>query len=184
MSMFSTIRADLEHHLFGTFYAHPFKVTALIVLKAMLTPEFRVVLGYRLNNWLWYKGFKIIAFLRYQRHKRKYNCDISPMAIIGKGLRVVHASDIVIGPSAKIGVDCVFFNGITLGNRKRADSIGDGMPELGKEVLVGTGAKLLGPIKIGDKVRIGANAVVLSSFDHGTIAGAPAVRKEPKPFRD
>lgn len=170
--MMNKIKQDLKHHICGTEYKNDVPIDIKSLLKAWFSPEFRVVLAYRLDSWLWTKGFKLLTFLSYQRHKRKYNCDISPACIIGGGLRIVHCSDIVIGPLATIGEDCVLYNGVTLGNRKGEHF--DGMPELGNNVLVGTGAKLLGKIKLTDKTIVGANAVVISSSNGGTMVGIPA----------
>ncbi|WP_333600910.1 serine O-acetyltransferase [Flavobacterium sp.] len=170
--MINLVKSDLKHHLCGTFYAKNTKVTFVRLFRAFITPEFRVVLAYRIDHFLWKKNLRMLSFIMHQRHKRKYNCDIDPQAIIGKGFRIVHASDIVIGPLALIGNDCVLYNGVTLGNRKGAR--GDGMPQIGNKVLIGTGAKLLGKITIGENVLVGANSVVLESFDEGTIVGIPA----------
>lgn len=172
MSFKEDIKQDLKHHLFGTHYARPLQITPVRLLRALITPEFRVVLSYRINRLLWVKGYKFVSFVLHQRSKRKYGCDLSPEAKLNKGLRIVHASDIIIGPLALMGEDCILYNGVTLGNRKGGNN--DGMPVLGNKVLVGTGAKLLGKIMIGDDVNIGANSVVLTSFDNGTIVGIPA----------
>ena len=173
---YNTVKRDIQHHICATLYERPIKLTFIRLLRALITPEFRVVLAYRINNWLYFKGFKFISFWYYQKVKRKYNCDISPEASIGKGLRIVHSSDIIIGPKAIIGDDCALYNGVTLGNRKNKNGK-DGMPQIKNNVLIGTGAKLLGPITIGRNVIIGANSVVIHSFDKGTIAGIPAKLK-------
>lgn len=172
--MINLVINDLKHHLCGTFYVKNIKLSFSRICRAFITPEFRVVFAYRIDHFLWTKNFKMLAFIMHQRHKKKYNCDIDPQAIIGGGFRIVHASDIVIGPLALIGNDCVIYNGVTLGNRKGFRE--DGMPKIGDKVLVGSGAKLIGKIEIGKNVVVGANSVVLQSHYEGTIVGIPAVK--------
>lgn len=115
-----------------------------------------------------------MAQLLYLRTKQRFACDLHPAAAIGAGLRIVHAQDVVVGPDVQLGADVVLFNGITLGNKLgRASYLG--MPRLGDAVLVGAGAKLLGPIRVGSRARIGANAVVLTDVPESGIAvGVPA----------
>jgi serine O-acetyltransferase len=106
--------------------------------------------------------------------KRRYRCDISPIESIGPHLPIAHESDIVTGPMVGIGKDAVIFNGVALGNRLRRDRVW-AMPTIREQVLIGTGAKLLGSIDVGDGARIGANAVVLDSVPQGSLAvGNPA----------
>jgi len=140
----------------------------------LLSPEFQLVLRYRIYNRLHYKGLKKLAFLLYLRAKHIHGCDIAADAQIGPGLRLGHCQDIVIGSAARVGSDVVVFNGVTMGNRSVFDTVFR-MPTVGNRVLIGTGAKLVGDVVIGDDARIGANAVVLSSVPPGaTAVGNPA----------
>ncbi len=87
---------------------------------------------------------------------------------------VMHGFDLVIGPDVTIGSDVVVFNGVSMG-KKHVGVLGGGMPRIGNACVIGTGAKLLGGIVIGDKVIVGANSVVLHDVPSGKIcAGIPA----------
>jgi serine O-acetyltransferase len=99
---------------------------------------------------------------------------ISYGARIGKRFKIGYGSDIVIGEHAEIGDDVFMFNGVTLGSTiPNLPEVKQ--PRIGNNVLIGSGAKLLGGIRIGDNVKIGANSVVLKSFDSDvSIAGVPA----------
>jgi len=108
----------------------------------------------------------------YHRSKIKYGCDIAPTAQIGADFKIAHIGGIVIGRNAIIGDECTINNNVTLG-MKNATS--DAMPTLGNGVYVSTGAKLLGGISIGNDCIIGANSVVLISFENNrVIVGIPS----------
>lgn len=174
LGLWDTLKCDARHALNGSFHAHPLRWTPLRVLRVILSPQFQVVARFRVYHWLYAKGYEAPAFLLYLRAARIHHCDIAMEAQIGPGLRVGHCSDIVIGPDARIGTDVVLFNGVTLGKRHRRDGQ-EGMPILGDRVMIGTGAKLLGPISIGSGARIGANAVVLDDVPPDcSAAGNPA----------
>lgn len=96
-------------------------------------------------------------------------CEIHVGTRIGGGLRLTHANGIVIHPSAVIGTNCLIFQQVTIGSN------GKGVPTIGNGVDIGAGAKLLGPITVGDNAIIGANAVVLQDVPPGaTAVGIPA----------
>ena len=97
--------------------------------------------------------------------------EIHPGAKIGKRLVIDHGVGCVIGETAEIGDDCIIFHGVTLGGLK-FDPI-KRHPTVGNRVLIGTGAKVLGPIKIGDGAKIGANAVVVKEVPAGATVVAP-----------
>lgn len=104
-----------------------------------------------------------------------YSSDISLNANIGAGLVLSHGHDIVIGADVVLGCNCRIFNGVTLGNRDLTKSSRGSQPKVGEGVVICTGAKVLGPINIGDKVIIGANAVVLNDCEPGSsYVGIPA----------
>ena len=124
------------------------------------------------------KGFisKIIKFFLIQKHNRLAMKTgwIIPPNVFGKGLQLVHIGPIVVSSKTKVGDNCRIHVCVNIGN---APSHGkDGTPTLGNNVYIGPGAKLFGPIIIGDNTAIGANAVVNKSFEDGncTIAGVPA----------
>lgn len=103
-----------------------------------------------------------------------YASDISLKSKIGPGLMIVHGHDIVIGGDVKIGKKCKILNGVTLGNKDTESPINQ-QPIVGDNVVIGSGAKLLGAIQIGDNVVIGANSVVLRSVPTNVVvAGIPA----------
>ena len=105
--------------------------------------------------------------------------EIHPGAKIGKGLVIDHGMGVVIGETAEIGDNCTIYQGVTLGGTGK--ELGKRHPTLGNNVLVGAGAKVLGPFKIGDNSKIAANAVVLEEIpDNCTAVGIPAklVRRE------
>ena len=105
--------------------------------------------------------------------------EIHPGAKIGKGLVIDHGMGVVIGETAEIGDNCTIYQGVTLGGTGK--DVGKRHPTLGNNVLVGAGAKVLGPFKIGDNSKIAANAVVLDEIpDNCTAVGIPAklVRRE------
>jgi serine O-acetyltransferase len=91
--------------------------------------------------------------------------DIPLNCHIGGGLLIPHPNGIVIHPLAKIGVNCLVFQQVTIGSRGIP-----GLPEIGDRVDIGAGAKILGPVKVGHCARIGANAVVLSEVERGALA--------------
>lgn len=103
-----------------------------------------------------------------------YSSDISLKSKIGPGLVIIHGHDIVIGGSVCIGCNCKILNGVTLGNKDTESPINQ-QPTLGDNVVVGSGAKILGQIKIGDNVVVGANSVVINNVpDNNTAVGVPS----------
>jgi len=102
-----------------------------------------------------------------------FGLDIHPAAEIGAGIMFDHGTGIVIGETAKIGDNCTFLHGVTLGGTGKHH--GDRHPKVGRDVLIGAGANILGNIRIGDGAKIGAGSVVLKSIPHGcTAVGSPA----------
>jgi serine O-acetyltransferase len=98
--------------------------------------------------------------------------EIHPGATIGRRFFIDHGMGVVIGETAEIGDDCLLYQGVTLGGTGKER--GKRHPTLGNHVVVGTGAKVLGSIKVGDHVRIGAGSVVLKPVpDHSTVVGIP-----------
>lgn len=140
----------------------------------MFLNEFRCVLNFRIKNYLYTKGFKIIPFILHYFSKKKYNCDIHYNAKIGSHLRIGHSSDVIIGPNVTIGNYLTIFNGVTLGNKNIFDKNGNlnlenSMPSIGNNVLLGTGSKILGAIKISDNVIVGANSIVLKDVGENSV---------------
>lgn len=98
--------------------------------------------------------------------------EIHPGAIIGEGLFIDHGMGVVIGETAEIGDNCLFFHGVTLGGT--GSSRIKRHPTIGNNVMIGAGATVLGPVRIGDNVKIGAGAVVLDNMpENTTVVGIP-----------
>ncbi|MBQ8140734.1 MAG: serine O-acetyltransferase [Clostridia bacterium] len=131
------------------------------------------LMAYRVSHKLYEKEryFEARALSQIARHFT--GIEIHPGAKIGKGLVIDHGMGVVIGETAEIGDNCTLYQGVTLGGTGK--DVGKRHPTLGNGVLVGAGAKILGPLKIGDNSKIAANAVVLSEIpDNATAVGIPA----------
>ncbi len=140
---------------------------------ALLYSGFHAVIAYRIAHALHVKGYVLPARLISQTAKFFTGIEIHPGAKIGKGLFIDHGSGVVIGETAEIGDNCTLYQGVTLGGTGK--DIGKRHPTLGNNVMVGAGAKILGPFKVGDNCKIAANAVVLSEVPtDSTAVGIPA----------
>jgi serine O-acetyltransferase len=128
---------------------------------------------YRVAHWLWTQGRETLAFQLQSRVSELFQLDIHPNARLGQGLFIDHGTGIVIGETAVVGEDVSLLHGVTLGGT--GAQRGDRHPKLGKGVLVGAGAKILGNIQIGDYAKIASGSVVLKPVPpHCTAAGVPA----------
>lgn len=136
-------------------------------------PGVHAILLYRFAHYLWQKKFFTIARCISSFGRFLTGVDIHPAARIGRNLFIDHATGVVIGETAEIGDDVTLYHGVTLGGTSILQ--GKRHPTLGDRVIVGAGAKLLGPITIGNDARIGSNAVVLKDVpDSATAVGVPA----------
>lgn len=139
----------------------------------MLYPGIRAMWAHRRANWFLRHNMKFIARWISQRARKKTGIEIHPGATIGKRLVIDHGMGIVIGETAEIGDDVLLYQGVTLGGTGK--DTGKRHPTIGNNVLVGSGAKVLGPFKVGDNCRIAANAVVLREIPPNcTAVGVPA----------
>jgi serine O-acetyltransferase len=130
-------------------------------------------LAHRLSHKLYGDGHRLAARAVSQGAKMLTGIEIHPGATIGRGLVIDHGSGVVIGETAEIGDDCTLYQGVTLGGTGKDE--GKRHPTLGNNVLVGAGAKVLGPMTIGDNSKIAAGAVVLNELPpHSTAVGIPA----------
>jgi serine O-acetyltransferase len=128
---------------------------------------------YRFAHVLWRTGRHDFALYLQSLSSRILQVDIHPAARIGKGVMLDHATGIVIGETAVIGDDCSLLHGVTLGGT--GNERGDRHPKIGNGVMMGSGAKILGNIRIGDCVRVAAGSVVLHDVPpRRTVAGVPA----------
>lgn len=141
-------------------------------------PGLHAVMHYRLAHWLWLKGFKWLARWLSTISRWFTGIEIHPGATIGRRFFIDHGMGVVIGETAEIGDDCTLYHGVTLGGTTW--NKGKRHPTLKNGVVVGAGAKVLGPIEVGDNARIGSNAVVTKEVPEGaTVVGIPGriVRK-------
>lgn len=144
----------------------------------LLYPGFQALFLHRIANWLYKRRLFFLARAISQFSRFLTGIDIHPGANIGKGLFMDHGTGIVIGETAEIGDNCTIYHGATLGGTGK--DRGKRHPTIGNNVLISAGAKILGPFKVGDNARIGANAVVLHEVEENTtIVGVPgrAVKK-------
>lgn len=140
---------------------------------ALLYPGVKAVFFHRLAHPLYRLGVPFLPRLIAEISRWISGIEIHPGAVIGKRLVIDHGMGVVIGETAQVGDDCLIFHGSTLGGRGVAR--GKRHPTLGNGVMVGAGAKILGPLSIGDGARIGANAVVTRDVPaFATAVGAPA----------
>lgn len=129
--------------------------------------------SYRRAHWFYQHKWFTIARIISQRARHKTGIEIHPGAQIGKGLFIDHGMGVVIGETTIIGDNCLLYQGVTLGGTGKDK--GKRHPTLGDNVMVGAGAKVLGPINIGSNVKVAANAVVLSDIpENCTAVGVPA----------
>ena len=139
----------------------------------LLYPGLKAIRMHRRANWLWRHNHKFWARYVSQRAVRKTGIEIHPAAKIGRRFFIDHGTGVVIGETAEIGDDVTLYQGVTLGGTgkdtgKRHSTIGNG-------VLIGAGAKVLGPFKVGDNSNIAAGAVVLEEIPpDSTAVGVPA----------
>ncbi len=164
--MFETIKEDIQ----VVFERDPASRSALETLIA--SPGFHAILLHRLNHWLWTKNLYLLA--RFSAHLSRFltGVEIHPGANLGRRFFIDHGMGIVIGETSEIGDDCSIYHGVTLGGTtwkkgKRHPTLKDG-------VIIGAGAKVLGPITLGANARIGSNAVVVKDVpDDATVVGIP-----------
>ena len=139
----------------------------------LLYSGFKALRAYRRANWFFRHNMKFIARWISQRSRHKTGIEIHPGATIGKGLFIDHGMGVVIGETTVIGDHCTLYQNVTLGGTGK--HTGKRHPTLGDNVMVGAGAKVLGPFTVGDNARIAAGAVVLKEVPpDSTAVGVPA----------
>jgi serine O-acetyltransferase len=164
--MFSNIREQID----TVFKRDP---AARSVLEILLCyPGFHAVLIHRLAHGVYKRGWFTLARVISQFSRSLTGIEIHPGATIGRRFFIDHGMGIVIGETAEIGDDVLMYQNVTLGGTGKQG--GKRHPTIGNEVVIGTGAKILGNIKIGDHVKVGAGSVVVRSVpDHSTVVGVP-----------
>ncbi|HMB17124.1 MAG TPA: serine O-acetyltransferase [Pelovirga sp.] len=135
-------------------------------------PGFHAMLFYRFSHWLWNKNRTFMG--RFVSHLGRFftGIEIHPGAKIGRGFFIDHGMGVVIGETAEIGENCTLYHGVTLGGTSWAKE--KRHPTLGNNVVVGSGAKILGPFNVGDDSKIGSNSVVVKEVPAmATVVGIP-----------
>ena len=164
--MLAAIRQDIR----AAKERDPAKPTTLQVIVAY--PGVHAIWGHRISHWLWNRGARLAARALGELNRILTGVEIHPGAILGNGLFIDHATGVVIGETAEVGDDVTIFHGVTLGGTGR--DTGKRHPTIGDRVIIGAGAKILGPIKIGDDSRIGANSVVVKEVPSSSVVvGVP-----------
>lgn len=139
----------------------------------LLYPGVKAVRMHRRANWFYRHGMLFLARAISQRAVRKTGIEIHPAAKLGRRLFIDHGTGVVIGETAEIGDDVTIYQGVTLGGTGK--DTGKRHPTIGNHVMIGSGAKVLGPFKVGDHARIAAGAVVLDEIPpDATAVGVPA----------
>ena len=143
-----------------------------LVEIALLYNGLHATFFYRIAHWFYKHRLYFISRLISQVTKAFTGIEIHPGATIGRRLVIDHGTGIVIGSTAEIGDDCLLYQGVTLGGTGK--DTGKRHPTLGNNVMVGCGAKVLGPFRVGDNSRIAANSVVLREVpENATVVGVP-----------
>ena len=167
MSFFKTLSEEVRL----VFERDPAAKSKLQVL--LLYPGVRAILCYRVAHRLYNHKMYFLADWISKHTRRKTGIEIHPAAQIGKGLFIDHGMGIVIGETTVIGDNCTLYQNVTLGGTGKDK--GKRHPTIGDNVMIGTGAKVLGPFTVGSNSKIAANAVVLSEVpENSTCVGVPA----------
>lgn len=173
MGFFARVREDLDNVL----RRDPAATSRLEI--ALTYPGVHALWAHRLAHGLWTKGMKVPARFLSSFARTFTGVDIHPGATIGHRVFIDHATGVVIGETTEIGNDVVIFHGVTLGGV--AMTPGKRHPTVQDHVMIGAGAKVLGPILIESHAKIGANAVVTKPVPEGAVAiGIPATIRMPK----
>jgi serine O-acetyltransferase len=138
----------------------------------VLYPGVHALVSYRVTHWLWEIGFKFIARALSQLSRWVTGIEIHPAAIIGKRFFIDHGMGVVIGETSEVGDNVFIYQGVTLGGL--ATKKGKRHPTISNDVVIGAGAKILGPIHIGCNTKIGSGSVVLQNVpEYSTVIGVP-----------
>ena len=162
---------DLKETIAAYKARDPAARTSLEIL--LLYPGIKATLAHNRANFFYRHDMKFIARWISQRSRKKTGIEIHPAAKIGKRFVIDHGMGVVIGETAEIGDDVLIYQGVTLGGTGK--DTGKRHPTIGNNVLIGSGAKVLGPFTVGDNCRIASNAVVLKEVPaNSTAVGVPA----------
>jgi serine O-acetyltransferase len=164
--MFRAIREQID----TVFHGDPAAKSALEIFFCY--PGFHSILLHRAAHRMHLRGFTLLARIVSQFNRTVTGIEIHPGATIGRRCFIDHGMGVVIGETTEIGDDVLLYQGVTLGGTGKER--GKRHPTIGNNVVIGTGAKILGNITIGDHTKIGAGSVVIRSVpDHSTVVGVP-----------
>jgi serine O-acetyltransferase len=164
--MFSAVREQLD----TVFRRDPAARSTLEII--LCYPGFHAILLHRVAHGLYRGGWFVLARVLSQFSRAITGIEIHPGATIGRRCFIDHGMGVVIGETSEIGDDVLMYQGVTLGGTGK--DTGKRHPTIGNGVVIGTGAKILGNIRIGDHVKIGAGSVVVRPVpDHSTVVGVP-----------
>lgn len=168
--MFKEVIETLKNDIKVVFERDPAAKSVLEVI--ICYPGFHAIVLHRIAHYFYNKKMILIPRLISQFNRFITGIEIHPGAKIGKGLFIDHGMGIVIGETTEIGENVTLYQGVTLGGTGKQK--GKRHPTVGNNVVVGAGAKILGPFKVGDRSKIGAGAVVLSEVpSNSTVVGVP-----------
>lgn len=177
--MFENIKADFRRIISDE---GELRSKWMIAISALLSQGFQAILVYRLARWCMLRHIPIqpLRFLLERFIEITTGISIPADAEIGKGLRIHHFGEIILHSAARIGENCTLHQGVTIGDRGNPLKA----PNIGNNVFIGAGAKILGDITVGNNCKIGANAVVIESVpDNCVVVGVPA-KIVNKPLRE
>jgi serine O-acetyltransferase len=164
--MFGAVREQIE----TIFREDPAAQSVLEIIFCY--PGFHAVLLHRLSHKLYRRGFRLLSRMISQWARFMTGVEIHPGATIGRRFFIDHGMGVVIGETTEIGDDVLLYQNVTLGGTGKER--GKRHPTIGNNVVIGTGAKVLGNIRVGDYVKIGAGSVVIRPVpDHSTVVGVP-----------
>jgi serine O-acetyltransferase len=175
--MFELFRQDVQRWIVPQQVADPSQVTLVRTLRLLWTHmPLRAMLWFRFGSWCKRKGIPILPGAVQRYIYRYFGLEISPGADIGGGLYIAHPVGTVIAVR-RMGRNCSIIAAVTLGMRNKWE-----FPQIGDDVFIGAGARVLGPVRVGHGARIGANAVVIDDVPEGaTAVGIPARVKSALP---
>ena len=169
--MFGHYFAQLKEDIACVKERDPAATSSLEIL--LLYPGLKAIRAHRKAHWFYQHDMHFLARYISQRAARRTNIEIHPGATIGKRFFIDHGTGVVIGETAEIGDDVTIYQGVTLGGTGK--DVGKRHPTVGSGVMIGAGAKVLGPFSIGDNAKIAAGSVVLHEIpENCTAVGAPA----------
>jgi len=166
MSFFSEVKEDIDNIV----DKDPAARNGMEVL--LCYPGIWALIWHRPAHWLYDHDMKMLARMISQESRKRTGIEIHPGAKIGRRCLIDHGMAVVIGETAEVGDDVILYQGVTLGGTGK--DIGKRHPTIGNRVIVSSGAKVLGPFKVGDDVKIGSGSVVLKEIPPGcTVIGVP-----------